>query len=77
MLFMQRLIAINSISHNRASFLENADNIGFTTPYAVCREVSLLRSEKSSSAKVEDDLSELMKSQETLLMEAEKQVSEQ
>jgi len=61
---------------HRAAFLENADNIGFTTPYAVCRELSLLRSEKSSAAKVEDDLSELMKSQETLLMEAEKRVSE-
>ncbi|KAI8580413.1 hypothetical protein K450DRAFT_43962 [Umbelopsis ramanniana AG] len=59
-----------------ATFLENADNIGFTTPYTVCRELNLLRSEKSSAAKVEDDLSELMKSQETLLMEAEKRILE-
>ncbi|KAI9282830.1 mitotic checkpoint protein-domain-containing protein [Umbelopsis sp. AD052] len=59
-----------------ASFLENADNIGFITPYAVCRELNLLRSEKSSAAKIENDLSELIKSQETLLLEAEKRILE-
>lgn len=54
--------------------MENADNLGLDTPYAVCRELMHLRADKSSAAQVEKDISELTLSQETLLLEAEKRV---
>lgn len=62
------------IRFNRVSFLENAEDVGLTTPYAVCRELASLRCDKSSATSLQESITELTSNQEALLADAEKKV---